>query len=85
MARDNKIFSLLAEHTNWRMNECLNLIPSENVTSHEVRELLASDLGHRYTLHLNMKMHIVALNLLMQLRQKQRELPKRSSTQNSAP
>jgi glycine hydroxymethyltransferase len=57
MSSDNKLFSLLAEHTKWRMEETLNLIPSENVTSPEVRELLASDLGHRYTLDLDMVLH----------------------------
>jgi len=37
-------------HDRWRLEECLNLQPSENVTSPQVRRLLASDLGHRYTL-----------------------------------
>lgn len=57
MPLNNKIFSLLAEHTKWRMNECINLIPSENITSPAVRELLASDLGHRYTLMVNSTIH----------------------------
>ncbi len=35
-------------HQRWRAEECLNIIPSENITSHAVRQLLASDLGHRY-------------------------------------
>ncbi|UCH89543.1 MAG: DegT/DnrJ/EryC1/StrS family aminotransferase [Thermoplasmata archaeon] len=61
MTRDNKLFSLLTEHEQWRMNETLNLIPSENVTSPEVRELLASDLGHRYTLNLDMILHGVKI------------------------
>jgi glycine hydroxymethyltransferase len=43
------------------MNECLNLIPSENVTSNAVRELLASDLGHRYTLTVNSILHGVLI------------------------
>jgi glycine hydroxymethyltransferase len=37
------------QHEGWRTNECLNLIASENLSSHETRSLLASDLGHRYT------------------------------------
>ncbi len=37
------------DHLRWRGRECLNLIPSENVTSTQVRELLGSDFGHRYT------------------------------------
>jgi len=37
------------EHERWRAEQCLNLIPSENVTSPTVRRILGSDLGHRYT------------------------------------
>ncbi|MCD6446077.1 aminotransferase class I/II-fold pyridoxal phosphate-dependent enzyme [Candidatus Bathyarchaeota archaeon] len=44
----DEILSLVKEHEEWR-GKCLNLIPSENVTSHAVRKLLSSDLGHRYT------------------------------------
>lgn len=44
-----RLNSLVESHQRWRGHECLNLIPSENVTSPRVRELLASDLGHRYT------------------------------------
>jgi glycine hydroxymethyltransferase len=57
MPLDNKLFRLLAQHEQWRMNECINLIPSENVTSKSVRALLASDLGHRYTLFVNNMLH----------------------------
>ncbi len=35
------------KHEEWR-NRCLNLIPSENITSPLVRKMLASDFGHRY-------------------------------------
>jgi glycine hydroxymethyltransferase len=45
----NKIIALLKEHEQWRYQKCINLIPSENVTSPMVRSLLSSDLGHRYT------------------------------------
>ncbi len=36
------------KHQRWRGEECLNLIPSENVTSNTVRQLLTGDMGHRY-------------------------------------
>jgi len=39
----------LEKHERWRAEQCLNLIPSENVTSPSVRRILGSDLGHRYT------------------------------------
>ncbi len=45
----NALSPIVAKHQGWRVRECLNLIPSENVTSHEVRRLLGSDFGHRYT------------------------------------
>lgn len=44
-------------HEKWRSEDCINLIVSENVTSDAVRQLLASDFGHRYTLPLNMDIH----------------------------
>jgi len=44
-----EILALVNRHEEWRQHECLNLIPSENVTSPAVRTLLSSDLGHRYT------------------------------------
>ncbi len=43
------ILSLVEKHRQWRGKQCINLIPSENVTSPQVRSLLASELGHRYT------------------------------------
>ena len=45
----DEILSLTQKHEKWRVKECLNLIPSENVTSPAVRSLLSSDFGHRYT------------------------------------
>jgi glycine hydroxymethyltransferase len=44
-----EILSLVTKHEDWRVKKCINLIPSENVTSPAVRSLLSSDLGHRYT------------------------------------
>ncbi|TMI15200.1 hypothetical protein E6H35_02795 [Candidatus Bathyarchaeota archaeon] len=40
---------IVDKHQRWRAEECVNLIPSENVTSHAVRQLLTGDMGHRYT------------------------------------
>lgn len=45
----DEILSLTQKHEKWRGKECLNLIPSENITSPAVRSLLSSDFGHRYT------------------------------------
>lgn len=45
----DEILSLTQKHEKWRVKECLNLIPSENITSPAVRSLLSSDFGHRYT------------------------------------
>jgi len=44
-----ELISLIDLHNNWRVRT-INLIPSENITSKYVREILASDLGHRYSL-----------------------------------
>jgi glycine hydroxymethyltransferase len=45
----DEIISLVEKHERWRGQNCINLIPSENVMSPTVRSLLSSDLGHRYT------------------------------------
>ena len=42
------ILSLIERHERWRVNECINLVASENITSAAVRKVLGSDLGHRY-------------------------------------
>jgi len=44
------VLDLVAKHDEWRLRRTINLIPSENVTSEQVRSILASDLGDRYTL-----------------------------------
>ena len=41
------IENLTKEHHEWMKNS-INLIASENITSHSVREALATDLSHRY-------------------------------------
>jgi glycine hydroxymethyltransferase len=43
-----QIRRIVGKHQKWRAEECLNLIPSENLTSHTVRQLLSGDMGHRY-------------------------------------
>ncbi len=43
------ILSLVKRHEEWRGRQCINLIPSENVMSPQVRSLLSSELAHRYT------------------------------------
>ena len=44
------VLDLVEAHDAWRLGRTINLIPSENVTSGQVRRILRSDLGHRYTL-----------------------------------
>jgi glycine hydroxymethyltransferase len=53
----SRVLEFTQRHEKWRSNDCINLITSENVTSEAVRQLLASDFGHRYTLPLNMDIH----------------------------
>jgi glycine hydroxymethyltransferase len=40
---------LRKKHEDWRLKKCLNLMPSENMSSPAVREMLSSDLANRYT------------------------------------
>jgi len=40
---------LLRQHEDWRLKNSLNLLPSENMSSPAVREMLSSDLANRYT------------------------------------
>lgn len=47
----SRILDLVLKHEGYR-SRCINLIASENVTSHAVRVLLASDLMHRYSLRM---------------------------------
>lgn len=44
-----EILGLVKKHEEWRGRRCINLIPSENIMSPQVRSLLSSDLAHRYT------------------------------------
>lgn len=43
------ILSLVQKHEQWRGKQCINLIPSENLMSPQVRTLLSSEIAHRYT------------------------------------
>ncbi len=52
-----RLATLASRHEDWRTSRCLNLQPSENVTSPQVRALLASDFGHRYTLPIHAEVH----------------------------
>jgi glycine hydroxymethyltransferase len=45
----DELLSLVDKHEEWRTKQCLNLIPSENIMSPAARNLLSSDLAHRYT------------------------------------
>ncbi len=40
---------LLNAHLKWRLENCLNLLASENFSSPAVREMLSTDLSNRYT------------------------------------
>jgi glycine hydroxymethyltransferase len=51
-----RVLESVRSHEKWR-SECINLIASENVASDGVRQLLASDFGHRYTLPFNKDLH----------------------------
>jgi glycine hydroxymethyltransferase len=46
LGRLNKVVS---QHEEWRLRDCLNLIPAENRGSPQMRAMLASDFGNRYT------------------------------------
>jgi glycine hydroxymethyltransferase len=44
------LHEIVRDHERWRLQEVLNLQPSENVMSDAARALLATDFVHRYTL-----------------------------------
>src|ERR1700694_5258623 len=39
----------IKQHEDWRIGECLNLIPSENQSSFHSRSMFMTDLGSRYS------------------------------------
>ncbi|TLZ50420.1 MAG: serine hydroxymethyltransferase, partial [Methanobacteriota archaeon] len=51
------VLSLVERHERWRADSCINLQPSENVSSPQVRRALASDLAGRYTLPWSGEIH----------------------------
>ncbi|MGH2357505.1 MAG: serine hydroxymethyltransferase [Candidatus Limnocylindria bacterium] len=51
------ILSLVERHERWRGEECLNLQPSENLVSPQVKRALGSDLAGRYTLPWSGEIH----------------------------
>ena len=54
---------IMKEHTNYMRNS-INLIASENITSSDVTEAVASDLAHRYADNL-IKDYTKDVNILM--------------------
>ncbi len=44
------LHELVRAHERWRLQECINLQPSENVLSEQARALLGTDFAGRYTL-----------------------------------
>ncbi|MDV3244431.1 MAG: hypothetical protein LYZ66_04555 [Nitrososphaerales archaeon] len=44
----NRIEKTIKDHEDWRLGECLNLIPSENRSSTLSRRMFTTDLGNRY-------------------------------------
>jgi len=44
-----RLSHLLKAHEEWRIQSCLNLLPSENFASDAVRSILSCDLSNRYT------------------------------------
>ena len=55
---------IMKEHTNYMRNS-INLIASENITSSDVTEAVASDLAHRYAEDNLMKDYTKDVNILM--------------------
>ncbi len=51
------ILSSVRAHDRWRLEDCINVQPSENVTSPQVRRILSSDMVHRYTLIFDQVLH----------------------------
>ena len=51
--KNNYFLEKAKEQERWRLKDAINLLPSENITSKQVRALLSSDFGHRYTLPVN--------------------------------
>lgn len=48
--RSSHFLDMMRRQERWRLEESVNLLPSENMASPQLRALLSSDFGHRYTL-----------------------------------
>jgi len=54
---NSEILPLVEKHEKWRTEETINLQPSENILSPEVKIALGSDLAGRYSLPVNGEIH----------------------------
>jgi len=48
--KSSHFLEMMRQQERWRLEESINLLPSENMASPQLRALLSSDFGHRYTL-----------------------------------
>jgi glycine hydroxymethyltransferase len=48
--KNTYFLDMMRAQEKWRLEESINLLPSENMSSPQVRALMSSDFGHRYTL-----------------------------------
>jgi glycine hydroxymethyltransferase len=48
--KSSHFLDMMRQQERWRLQESVNLLPSENMASPQLRALLSSDFGHRYTL-----------------------------------
>lgn len=48
--KSSHFLDMMRQQERWRLEESINLLPSENMASPQLRALLSSDFGHRYTL-----------------------------------
>ncbi len=51
--KNTYFLDMMRAQEKWRLEDSINLLPSENMSSPQVRALLSSDFGHRYTLPIN--------------------------------
>jgi glycine hydroxymethyltransferase len=51
--KNSYFLDMMRAQEKWRLEDSINLLPSENMSSPQVRALLSSDFGHRYTLPVN--------------------------------
>jgi len=54
--KSSHFLDMMRQQERWRLEESINLLPSENVASPQLRALLSSDFGHRYTLPVDAEM-----------------------------